>query len=161
MHRQIEEYEMSEDATFNKLKDFLESKPASIDALKHLKQHKEISLVIGGTLHCAVLQSGGQPQVERRKANDPDVEFRMKPESVDVLAASPGDDVGELGVLVIKEIIAGQIQIKVPGSFFNIMRNGYIDIIRQGGSRFMGFLAQHGLSSITKITSTIKKLKKS
>ena len=130
-------------------------------SLKKLKKNKEISIIIGDNLNCAVYQSSGVPKVEQRAAVDPDVEFRIKPSSVDVITSNEGSDIGELGILVIKEVIAGQVQIKVPGSLFSIMKNGYLDIIRLGGSRFLGFLAQHGLSSFSKITSTIKKLKNS
>ncbi len=151
---------MSEQESFQALKDFLETKPASLQALKYLKEKKEISIIIGDQLHCAVYQVGKKPVVEQRVAKDPDVEFKMNPSSVETLMKHPGQDVGELGIAVLKEVLAGNIGIRVVGSFFAILRNGYIDIIRQGGAGFLSFLGKHGLSSIPKITAKIKTLKR-
>lgn len=152
---------MAAAASFDKLKSFLESRKASATAMRHMKKGVEIGIVIGHQLECAYFQQDGKPVLEKRPANSPDVIFHIKPESVDILCSLTTDDVGELGVAVLKEYLSGGVRIKAPGSIWNITMNGYLGIIKEGGVTFTKFLATHGLSNITKIVSVIKDLKKS
>jgi hypothetical protein len=41
----------------------------------------------------------------------------------------------------------------------NLLSRGYLDMLKEGGAPVMAFLARHGLASISKITSAIKKMK--
>lgn len=144
---------------FDKLKTFLETRPASLKSIKHLRKGVEISIIIGHQMDCAYFNSDGAPTLEKRKAEKPDVIFLLKPESVDILCSQPGEDVGEFGIAVLKEYLSGGVRIQVPGSSFNIMKNGYLGIIKEGGVTFMKFLAMNGVSNITKVISLVKNLK--
>jgi hypothetical protein len=151
---------MAASATFEKLKNYLESRPAAQKAIPHLKAGVDISVVIGHQIQCALFNDGGQPKLEMRPAQNNDVVFFIKPESIDVLVQNPGDDVGELGIAVLKEYLSGGVRIQVVGSIFSIMRNGYLNIIKEGGVTFAKFLANYGLTNVTKILSVIKSLRK-
>ncbi len=151
---------MSLDKAFLTLKEYLEQRPAAHQALRYLKPGVEIGIVVGRQLHCAVFYADGQPQVEQRAAQSPDVIFHIKPETVYVISNNAGTDVGDLGLAIFKEILAGHIGVQVPGSFMNILKNGYLDILKEGGAKVMAFLAQHGLTSITKITGFVRSLMK-
>ena len=144
---------------FDKLKNFLETKPASLKSIAHLRKGVEIGIVIGHQMECACFNLNGTPTLEKRKAQKPDVIFLLKPESVDILCSQPGDDVGEFGIAVLKEYLSGGVRIQAPGSVFNLMRNGYLSIIKEGGVTFTKFLALHGASNITKILTMVKNLK--
>src|SRR5262245_12929604 len=124
---------MAAAATFDKLKEFLESKPASQKAIRHLKKDVEISIVIGHQIECAYFQKKGQPILEKRAAQSPDVIFSIKPESVDILCNHPAEDVGEFGIAVLKEYLSGGLRIQAPGSMWNLTMNGYLGIIKEGG----------------------------
>ncbi|MGE3973640.1 MAG: hypothetical protein AB7F59_03850 [Bdellovibrionales bacterium] len=145
--------------TFEKLKAFLESKPASQKSVKHLKKNVEVGVVIGNQIECAYFHRDGQPVLEERPAQKPDVIFYLKPETVEILCQHPGEDVGEFGIAVLKEYMAGGVRIKVPGSVLSITMNGYLGIVKEGGATFMKFLAMHGVSSLSKIASIVKNLK--
>ncbi|HEX4923345.1 MAG TPA: hypothetical protein VFV50_04635 [Bdellovibrionales bacterium] len=147
-------------ATFEKLKQYLESRPAAQRALVHLRRGVEISIVIGHQIECTLYNDNGKPTLEKRPAKNHDVVFYIKPESIEVLAQNPGEDVGELGILVLKEYLAGGVRIAVVGSVFNIMKNGYLNIVKEGGATFAKFLANYGLTNATKIISVIKSLRK-
>lgn len=151
---------MAATATFEKLKKYLESRPASRKALSHLRKGVEISVVIGHQIECALFNEDGEPRLEMRKAKNHDVVFYVKPETVEVLSQHPGEDVGELGIAVLKEYLSGGVRIAVVGSVFGIMKNGYVSIIKEGGATFAKFLATYGLTNITKILAVIKNLKK-
>lgn len=152
---------MTAGATFEKLKVFLETKPASRKAIRHLKEGVEIAVTIGNQIECAYFQSQGQPVFEQRPAKSPDFIFTIKPESVDILAKEKGDDVGELGIAILKEYLSGGVRIKVAGGIFAISTRGYLGMIKEGGVTFTKFLAQHGVSNLTKIMSVIRNMKNS
>ncbi len=152
---------MTAGATFEKLRVFLESKPASKKAIRHLKSGVEISVVIGNQIECALFQIKGEPKFEQRPAKSPDVAFFIKPESVDIISKEKGEDVGELGIAILKEYLSGGIRIKVPGSIIGLTTHGYVGIIKEGGATFAKFLAQHGITNISKIMSAIRNLKNS
>ena len=124
-----------------------------------IKEGVEIGIVIGETVDCALFRKGEEAIIEKRAAVKPDVVFHIKPESVYVLNGQTKDEIGEIGVNVLKEILAGNISIKVPGKILNLLSRGYLDMLRQGGAPVMAFLARHGLTNVTKITSAIKKMK--
>lgn len=152
---------MSAGASFEKLKAFLETKEASRKAIRHLKKGVEIGVVIGNQIECAFYQDLGEPVLEQRPAKSPDVIFTIKPESVDIIAKEKGEDVGELGIAILKEYLSGGIRIKAPGSILALSMNGYLGIIKEGGVTFGKFLAQHGITNIGKVMSAIKNLKNS
>lgn len=152
---------MTAGATFEKLKLFLETKPASQKAIRHLKKGVEIGVVIGNQIECTYFQRQGSPCLEQRPAQSPDVIFYIKPESVDILAKEKGEDVGELGIAILKEYLSAGIRIKAPGSLFALTTHGYLGMIKEGGVTFTKFLAQHGVTNLSKIMSAIKNLKNS
>ena len=145
--------------SFEALKSFFETRQAAKQALSSIREGVEIGIVIGGTVDCALFRQGDHPVVEQRTALNPDVIFNIRPESVEVLSSKTKDEIGDIGVNVLKEILAGNIQIKVPGRFLNLLSRGYLDMLKEGGAPVMGFLARHGLASISKITSAIKRMK--
>ncbi|MEQ1878953.1 MAG: hypothetical protein ABL958_20100, partial [Bdellovibrionia bacterium] len=61
---------------------------------------------------------------------------------------------------VLKEYLAGGVRISVVGGAFGIMKNGYLNIIKEGGVTFAKFLATYGLTNVTKILAVIKNLRK-
>jgi hypothetical protein len=150
---------MTAQESFQTLKSFFESRNASRQALKSLKEGVEIGVVIGGSVDCALFRRGEQPVVEARSAENPDVIFHIQPESVEILSSQTKDEIADIGINIIREVLAGNIAIKVPGRFLNLLSNGYLDIVKQGGAPVMSYLAHHGLASIAKITATIRKMK--
>lgn len=150
---------MNADQYFEKLKAFIESSPATKAPMQYLKEGVEIGLVIADSLQLALHQENGLPVLEQRVARSPDVIFYLKPEAVDVLCAKPAEDTGQFGIAVVKEILAGSIRVTVPGPLFNLLKNGYLGIIRSGGEKFLTFLTQFGLTTFSKLPTLLKKLK--
>jgi len=150
---------MTAEDSFQTLKNFFETRNASRQAMKTIKEGVEIGIVIGDLVDCALFRQGDQPVVEQRPAREPDVIFHIRPESVEVLNTRTRDEIGDIGVNILKEVLAGNISIKVPGRFMNLLSRGYLDMIKQGGAPVMSFLAHHGLASVAKITAAIRRMK--
>jgi len=136
---------MSAEESFLTLKNFFETRQAAKQALSLIDESAEIGIVIGDTVECALFQRDGQPIVEQRAAMKPDVVFSIKPESVIVLNDRTKDEIGDIGVNILKEILAGNISIKITGNLFNLLRRGYVNVAKAGGlsvTRIMNALRQ-------------------
>lgn len=150
---------MSAQDSFQTLKSFFESREAARQAMAAIKENVEIGIVIGGSVDCALFRRGDQPIVEQRPARDPDVVFHIAPESVEILNSKTKDQIGDVGVGVLKEILSGHIRVEVPGRLWNLMSRGYLDMIKKGGAPVTSLLARHGFSNVSKIFTTIKNLR--
>ncbi len=151
---------MSDQQAFEELKDFFENRPVCRQAADSLRSNVEIGIVINDSLNCAFFKVGEAPRFEAREAKNPDVVFYMKPESVKNLVENKSDDIGEIGITVVKNYLAGSIHIKVKGSMMSLLTNGYIGVIKSGGMSFAKFLANHGVTGLGKIKDVIQSLRK-
>lgn len=145
---------------FSQLKTFFSLGKASREALRHLREGVEIGIVIGGTVTCALFRQGDAIIVERREARNPDFVFSLQPETVSVLANQTKDEIGDVGLAVIKEMLAGDIRVQMPGGLFSVLRGGYVDVVLSGGAPVMKMLSQMGLGSPAKILGLFKNLRR-
>lgn len=128
-------------------------------ALKHLKEKQEIGVMVEGGYLFAIYRVGNQVMVEERTPKKPDVIFEMTPAGLEAVVAYRGDEVGEVGILVVQQYIKGEVKIRAVGGLFSLLKNGYMGIIGEGGPVFMKYLAQHGVSNLSKIPELFKKLR--
>jgi hypothetical protein len=151
---------MSDQQAFEELKDFFENRSVCRQAADSLRSRVEIGIVINDSLNCAFFKEGENPRFEAREAKKPDVVFYMKPEAVKSLIENKSDDIGEIGITVAKNYLAGSIHIKVKGSMIGLLTNGYLGVIKSGGMSFAKFLASHGVTGLGKIKDVIQSLRK-
>ncbi len=150
---------MSEDETYETLKSYLETEEVAHKALRHLKEGVEVAVVIGERVEAAVGWRDAKVYVERRPAHKPDVVFHVVPETVYVLNNTRVHDVGDFGVAVFKEILAGNVRVRFPGNILSFSRNGYLNILKEGGQKVLDFLAEKGVTGLLKIQKVITRLK--
>ncbi len=149
---------MTQESYFNKVRDFLEQKEISKKVVEHLNDDIEIGILIE-KLECSFFKANKNPKLEKRKAKKPDIVFALTPEAVDILSKYSGNSVGEFGVEILKQYLAGGIKINIVGSITNILTHGYLGIAKEGGKEFAKFLTAHGITGLAKWTSLIQKLK--
>lgn len=142
------------------LETFLTTEPSCGQAARCLGPSVEVGIVIEQTLDGAFFRKEKGAGFELRPAKLPDVVFMMSTSAIDVLAGQKGLDLGTLGVEVLKQIVAGEIKVKVKGSLFSILKNGYLSIIKEAGAPFAHFLAEKGISNLSKIPDLIAKMRK-
>ena len=143
-----------------KLGDFMTTHPGCSQAARNLGKKVEIGILIDNELSCAFFKTNeGGAGFEVRAANNPDIIFRLSSNAVQVLCSQEQKNLGELGVEVLKLYVKQEVGIQVLGSFLGIMKNGYLGIIKDAGMPFAKFLAEHGVSNLSKIPEIIKKLK--
>ncbi len=149
---------MNAEDYFLKIKKFLEEQNISHKVVSNLKTGVEIGIVIEG-LDCAYFKENNLPVLEKRKANNPDIIFELAPETVDILSQFEGGSVGEFGVEVVKQYLAGGIKVKILGPAVNFLTRGYLGIVKEGGLEFAGYLSAHGISGLAKWNSFLQKMK--
>jgi hypothetical protein len=143
------------------VRQFIEEKPACSQALAKLKKGVEIRVLLDGKDELAIFHDGEKGRMEVRAASSPDVEFTVNTAAVQRLHGLSGDNMAKLGIEVVREIASGNASVRVCGSIFGVLRNGYLSIIKEAGPDFTKFLASYGLSSINKVIGVIKRLKAS
>jgi hypothetical protein len=151
---------MTVDSSFEILCLFFRERRAPRSALAAMREGVEIGIQIGGQLDCAVFRRDNEIFVERRKAIHPDFIFSLNPETVVVLAEQTTDDIGNIGLAIFKEMLAGSVHVKMPGGLFSVLRNGYLEVVATGGPAVAAYLAQVGLNSPARIIRFLKNLGK-
>lgn len=150
---------MSYEDAINDLRSSLLSKPVFAEGLRHLKKGTEIRVIVADRHEAALFFDGQKAQLEERPARSPDVEFSLSPDAIAFLKDLPGEDLAEFGIEVVKQILAGTVKVRVCGSVLNVLTKGYLGIIKEAGPDFLRFLAQHGLTGVSKIAAFIKNMK--
>ena len=151
---------MSDQQAFERLKEFFETRPAAAAASEPLGKDVEIGVVINDGVQCAFFKENNKPKFEMRQAVKADVVFYINPDAVETLTSHPSEDIGELGITVVKCYLAGTVRIKVTGGMINLLTRGYLGVIKAGGMSFAKFLASHGVSGLGKIKDVIQNLRK-
>lgn len=144
-----ENFHVSAEQSFQTLKQFFETRRAPELALRYLNPAVEIGITIGDSVECALFYQNGKPRLEERPAQNPDFIFSIRPETVVVLTERTRDEIGDIGANVLKEMLAGNISMRVVSGPLKLLKHGYLEMIRLAGSNL----------SVPKILSTLKSLK--
>jgi len=152
---------MEKNVLISELRAFLIDESACQQVLQELSERAEISIVIADRIELSVFQKDQIIHVEERKAVAPDFIFKAAPQAIEVLIGRKQGSVAQLGVLLIKQIVGGDISVSMPANLLQVTQKGYLNIIKAGGIEFLAELQKHNLTSIPKIISALKKLKKS
>ena len=158
METQESPYDPAE-KSFLTLKNFFETRAAVAQALRLLESGVEIGVVIGDSIDCALTSREGKPQLERRPARSPDVTFAIRPETVELLSERTQDELGDIGVNILKEMLAGNVSMRVEANVLDLLRRGYLRVAAAGGPAVSSFLVRHGLTNVSEIVNTIKKMR--
>lgn len=150
---------MTAQDAFQTLKNYFENRPAARQVIGCLKPGVEIGVNIGDQVECALYAKDGLVVVEERAAANPDFAFSIKPESVYILNNQPSEDIPDIAVAFGKEMLAGNISVRFLSTMGNVTKNGYLDILKLGGSRAMSFVTLHGMMGVSNLMTNIKKMR--
>ena len=148
---------MTAEDTFLMLKEFFENRPVSQKALSPLKAGVEIGVVVVNVQGALTKNTEGAVQFLAREALAPDVVFSLDALTAQRLALLPSEDLGEWGVHILREVLAGHIKVKFPGSVWNLLTRGYIQILYSGGTQVRSWLSENGFTDIPKLLRKLKK----
>ncbi len=157
--RNLDQIKDPSEKSFLMLKNFFETRSAVSKALGLLESGVEIGVVIGDSIDCALTIRDRSPQLERRAARSPDVVVSIRPETVELLSERTKDDISEIAVNILKEMLAGNVSVRVEANVLDLFRRGYLRVASSGGPAVTAFLARHGLDNVSSIMNTIKKMR--
>lgn len=148
---------MAPDEYFEKIQNFLETKPASHKLTSLLSSSGEIGIIIGN-IECSYFKQGGEPKLERRAAKSPDVILQFQPEAIDTLLKTNGHDLGDLISDLAKLYLAGLLKISVPAPIPLLLMKGYAQVLKASHAQLLALLKDRGLENLS-FLSIIQKLK--
>lgn len=102
-------------------------------------------------------------QVLPSPSENPDMTFRVPLSALKRLAEDPTDDIGEIGIAIIKAMVeadsSSRITAKVHIGPFDLLLRGYLSVLPLGGPGVMKYLASKGFTGISKIKEGIAKMR--
>jgi len=138
-------------------------RPVAMDAVRPLRDGVEIGVHLPDQKIVSLKKTPVGMQVVDKAPNGPDLSIFLGDESVDSLTAISADDVGDIGVEILKLMAHAdpkkKIRAKVHIGLFSFLRNGYLSILPLGGKKVAQFLASKGLSGLGKIKAAIDSLR--
>lgn len=108
-------------------------------------------------------RSGGSNQILAGSAKSAEIIFIMTPQAAEEILAETSDEIGVIGVNIVKLMVSPDANRKVAfqlkAGFLSLFAKGYFGVLTAGGSAFGGFLASRGLNGLNAIKSALKKMK--
>lgn len=131
-------------------------------ATKPLSTGAEMAVEIGDA-HCTLRREKEALIVVNSPCAKPDLSFNLSLEALRALDAEPTEDVGEMGVVLLKQMVNATPEMrmgaKVHIGVFDLLRKGYLSVLPLGGPAVMKFMASKGLTSMGKIKEAVQKMK--
>jgi len=93
----------------------------------------------------------------------PDLSFSIPLEALKQLDRNTTEDVGEMGVALLKQMIQSDPKVKMHAKvhigIFDLLRKGYLGVLPLGGPAVMKFLGTKGFTNMSKIKEAIQKMR--
>src|SRR6185437_4849778 len=107
-------------------------------------------------------RQGGKNVIIPGPARSPEIIFEFDAEIARKILDDPTEDIGEIGIHLIKLLTSSQggAKMNIEAGFLSLFSRGYFGILKVGGSAFASHLASHGLSGMGAIKTALKKLTK-
>lgn len=156
---------MPEDDFPDSLKKLAElfARPVCRKGTEPLRRGVELAVFLDGAGPASLTRSSEGMEVRPIAPKKPDMTFHVPKEALNQLLKAPTEDVGEIGVEILKLMANAdatyRIQAKVHIGPFDLLRNGYLGIIPLGGATVMKFLSSKGLTSIGKIKDALGRMR--
>ena len=136
---------MQDQQAFEKLKNFFETHPASLEASKQLKNGTEVGVVLNENIDCAFVKDpSGITSFQMRKAVKPDFIFYFSPEALENLVSGNYKTMADVAIQITKNYLAGTVRFKFVGSPLHLLTKGYLKIVKAAGFEYTKFLSSHG-----------------
>jgi hypothetical protein len=138
------------DPSFDALKAFFESAPAARKATRPLARGARVNLALDGGPARFTMESGA-PSLHEGPAENPDFTLRLPAAAVRRITALSSDDVGEFGIeffkLVLERDPAMKVRVKVDAPTSQLLGNGYLGVLAQGGMKVSWWLLKNGVKN--------------
>ncbi len=136
--------------------------PVAEKAASTLANGIQIELSVAGETF-TFTRKGGKNQLLNGSAADPELIFTMTPGAADEILAETSEEIGTVGVKILKLVISSdanrRVAVKFKAGFLKLWSKGYFGVLKSGGSQFAAQLSALGLSGMDAIKAALGKLK--
>jgi len=130
---------------------------------RSLRDGISIAIYLDGKGPVTLTKRGGSVLILKELPEKPDMSFWIPGPAVKALESVTTEDVGELGVEILKLMAHSdetyRVTAKVHIGPFDLLRNGYLSVLPLGGPTVMKFLASKGFTGIGKIKDAISRMR--
>jgi hypothetical protein len=144
------------------------ARPVAETAAKSLADGAEIQIHIresSGEIQetFTFTREGKKNKVITGPAASPQLSFFMTPSAAEQVLSDPSEDIGAIGVGILKLIVSTdankKVSVKFHAGFLTLFNKGYFGVLTAGGSQFAAFLAARGLNGMGAIKAALGKMK--
>jgi len=150
------------ESRFQVLKDLF-ARPVCQRATQPLRDGTEIAVFIDEEGPATLQKLGGAFEAVAHAPRKPDMTFVVPNRALDQLAATTTEDIGEIGVEILKLMASPEAELRITAKvhigLFDILRHGYLSVLPLGGASVMKFLGSKGFGGIGKIKDAISRLR--
>jgi hypothetical protein len=136
-------------ASFDALKRFIETAPASRLATRPLGQPAEVAILLDGDPPARFTMESGSPQLLPEPARDPDFTLSLPEKAVQQLTTLGSEDVGEYGVAFFGLLLSSDHDLKVRAHInaatSRLLGRGYLSVLASGGAKVAWWLMKNGV----------------
>jgi hypothetical protein len=153
---------MLESADLSVLKNFI-ARPVCQRATSPIRVGAEIAVQVDDGPVFTLRRSKTQLEVVTETSAQPDLSFKIPLKSLQALAADPSDDIGEVGIALLKLLADPHSENRMEAKFhigpMELFLRGYLGVLPLGGPSVMKFLANKGFSSLSKIKEGLSRFR--
>ncbi len=141
------------------------SRPVAEKGAKSLSSKAQIEIRVTGAEPTAVTLARQDKRnvIIEGPARDPDLIFTLSERALAQVLADPTEDLGELGVNLLKLVMSHDPELKmsmqVKAGFLGLFSKGYFGVLAAGGGPLASYLASKGFNGIDAIKAALKKRK--
>jgi hypothetical protein len=128
-----------------------------------LKQGVEMAVSVDGDSEYTLQKTANGLVLLESTATNPHLSFKITPAALSALSEETFNDVGELGIALVKLIVSTEpekrLDMKVHLGPMDLFLNGYFSVLALGGPGFMKFLATKGFSGIAQVKEALSRFR--
>jgi len=144
------------------------SRPIAEKAAKSISNGAQVGIQIKD-LNDTIIESltftkeGGVNVVQPHPPRDPQISFSITPQAAEVILSNTSEDIGSIGVGILKLVMSQdpnlKVSVKFHAGFLTLLAKGYFGVLTAGGVAVASYLGEHGLNGMSAIKAAFKKLK--
>lgn len=105
----------------------------------------------------------GRNQIQPGAAKEPQLLFTISPSAAEAILTDPADDIGTIGINIMKLVLSPdaskKVTVQFKAGFLTLFSQGYLGVLATGGAQFASYLASKGLGGMGAIKAALKKLR--
>lgn len=145
------------------LRHFFAEHPVWVEAARSVKNGANSEVYFAGTKgQWHLMRDDGVSYLREGRAPSPDLSFVFTEAAVHRLVSMDGKEISDFAIILFDLITSEdeneKVGFRVTGSFFRILRRGYVQVLLKGGPRVLQYAARHGVTNLTDLSRLLSKV---